>query len=327
LPRILQKTVILVTATAIAILLAEALARIIGLPPEYGRLFSMNGFQTRTVDGVQLWSDTHPRYDSEDIRRVSADRRAFKIIGLGDSIMYGVQEPKEKTYLEQARQILATRSSRPVEVLNLATPGFNTAQENAVHREIDAQIKANLVLVHWWADDVRQYRSVGGYVVDVGDISEDGHLVVRALPLPPRLSDFLLIHSRLYELLTHFAVAHQRNAAASDWISVAKPLGEIQERVRRSGGRLLVLASAELNGPSPKPPIGIEPLRRTAAVLGIEVIELSDWLKDVQTKDVALDECHFNEAGHRLIGEHLAEYLLQHDLEDSALGPAPVPSS
>jgi hypothetical protein len=151
--RALSRTVVVLSSTVIAILAAEAVTRIIGVPPEFGRLMPIKGMPTRVVDGVVLWSPDDLRYDDDDIRRVSTDRSAFKIIGLGDSIMYGVGQPEEGTYLEQTRRVLAGRSTRPVEILNLAVPGYNTMQENAVYKEIEEQIKPDLVVVHYWGDD------------------------------------------------------------------------------------------------------------------------------------------------------------------------------
>jgi lysophospholipase L1-like esterase len=57
-------------------------------------------------------------------------------------------------------------------------------------------------------------------------------------------------------------------------------------------------------------------LREFAAPRGIEVIDLSEWVRGVPAKQIAIDTCHFNAEGHRLVGEHLADYLLQHDLRD-----------
>jgi lysophospholipase L1-like esterase len=291
---------------------AEALARIFGPPAEFSIRIPIWNVPTRTVDGVVLWTDNNPRCSSEDIRRAAADPTGFTILGLGDSIMYGVGT--QENYLEYTRRLLAGRTERPLHFLNLSVPGYNTLQENAVYKEIEDQIKPDLVLVHYWQNDVAQYRVAGGYVVDYGDISEDGQFVVRALPLPAAVSDYLLLHSRLYEMLTKAVVAYRRNGRPNDWTRVSEPLAAIHERTRRAGGRLLVLASAVLDGPTPQPIEDIPRLRELASRHGFELIDLSQWLRGADTKRIALDQCHFSVEGHRLIGERLAEYLLQHDL-------------
>jgi hypothetical protein len=318
--RALSKTILVLVSMVMAILAAEALSRVMGLQPKFGPLFPIEGMPPRTVDGVVLWSIKAPRYDGSDIQKAANDRAAFKIVGLGDSIMYGVSQPKENTYLEQLRRLLASRSKRTVAILNLAIPGYNTIQESAVYKEIDGQIKPDLVIVHFWEDDTRQNRVAGGYVFDTDDISDDGRLLVRALPLPGQLSDFLLVHSRVYDLLTQVVVAHERNAKpndqSSDWTRACTALTDIHERIQRAGGRMIVMASPELQGASPQPNSMLSALRQYAVPRGIEVIDLSEWLRGVDAREIRMDGCHFNAAGHRLVGERLAEYLLQHDLKE-----------
>ena len=304
-------------ATVVTLVVAEGLTRLLGINPGYGRLIALGDTPMRTVDGVVLWQDHEPRAGADDIARAAADRDAFTVVGLGDSIMYGVGQKKEQTYLEQARRTLAERGARPVEVVNLAVPGYNTLQEDAVHRELGNRLAPNLVLLHYWSDDARMYRVVGGYVVDVGDMSADGRLVVRALPIPPAINDFLLVHSHLYELLTQAVIAYDRRVTAADWSRVSTPLVALEDRVRRAGGRLLVLASPDLAGDVARPNGDLPALRQLGAQHGFEVIDVSEWLQGVGAATIRMDGCHFNAEGHRIVGEHLAEYLLAHDLRTS----------
>jgi hypothetical protein len=304
-------------STIFAILVAEAVARAFGLGKELRHLFAIKGSMTRTVDGVALWDCKDPRCTTDDLRRASNDHSSFTILGLGDSIMYGVGQAKEQTYLEEARHLLASRSQRSVEILNLAVPGYNTRQEDAVYKAMDDRIKADLVLLHYWEDDGRQYHAIGGYIVDLGELSGDGQLVTRALPLPPRASTFLLVHSDLYALLTQLALTHVRKPVSVDWSNVSESLERIHERARGSGGRLLILASPELDGASAKPNCDLPLLREFVSTRGIEIIDLSDWLRGVDAQTIAMDGCHFNAEGHRIIAQRLTDYLLEHDLKAS----------
>ena len=315
--RRLTNALLALVSTGLAVCAVEVVARMMGAGTRFGQLLNIRDVATRTVNGVPLWSPQLPRYDSDDLQRVAQNRDAFTILGLGDSILYGVGQPREATYLEQARRSLAGRSSRRVEVLNLAVPGFNTAQENAVYAEVDEQIRPDLVLVHYWVDDVHQYRAVGGYVVDVGNVSaEAGRLVVRALPVPAPINDFLLGRSRVYALLTEAVVAGDLRGAPPDWARVAEPLAAIHDRARRAGARMLVLVSPDLNGKVPQPVADLPALREFAALRGVEIIDLSEWLRGIESKDIAMDGVHFNAPGHRVVGERLADYLLQRDLKD-----------
>jgi lysophospholipase L1-like esterase len=313
----LQKILLAVVATVAAVFLAEAGARLIGLPPGYGRLISTQETPHRVVDGIVLWGARDPRFDREDVRRAAQDPDAFTIVALGDSILFGVALPKELTYMEQARGLLQKRTTRTVEILNLAIPGYGTMQENAAFKELDPAVRPDLVVVHYWGDDALQYRAFGPYVVDFGDVTPDGRSVIRPFPLPPALSDYLLIHSRLYDLMTGVALKLTRNPEERDWTRVTKPMAEIQERAERGGGRLLILASADLTGTAAKPTADIALLREFAAARGIEVIDISEWLRGMDASELALDACHFNAQGHRLLAERFANYLLAHDLKEA----------
>lgn len=309
------KIAVVALATVAGLLVAEGLARWVGPEPGYGRLFSLGETPTRMVDGVTLWSDAQLRAGDDDLRR-AAGSDAFTVVGLGDSIMHGVGLTKEETYLELTRKALSEKAERPVEILNLAVPGYNTLQEDAVHKELGERLQPDVVLLHFWGDDGRAYRVVGGYVVDVGDMSADGRLVVRALPLPAALNDFLLVHSRLYELITQVAVERDRRAASSDWQRVAEPLTALNQRVRAAGSRLVVLASPELGGDRAKPSGELAQLRQLGEAQGFEVIDLTDWLAGIDAATIRMDGCHFNAEGHRLVAQGLTDYLLTHDLRD-----------
>ncbi|MFN8643455.1 MAG: hypothetical protein U0802_18000 [Candidatus Binatia bacterium] len=144
---------------------------------------------------------------------------------------------------------------------------------------------------------------------------------MRALPLPPALNDALLVHSVLYQMLTQAVIESDRRAVAADWSRVAAPLAALAQRVRRGGGRLVVLASPPLDGDAARPNPELPALRRLAAEQGFEVIDVSQWLDGHDAAAIRMDGCHFNADGHRLIGAHLADYLLAHDL--AAPPPAP----
>jgi lysophospholipase L1-like esterase len=304
-------------ATVVALLVVEGALRVFGITP-YGALQQMGDTPLRTVDGVVLWEDRTPRATREDVARAAARSDAFVVLGLGDSIMYGVGLAKEDTYLEQTRRLLANRTARAVEVLNLAVPGYNTAQEDAVHRELGGRPAANVVLLHYWSDDAHTYRAIGGYIVDFGDLSADGRVVVRVLPVAPALNDALLLHSRLYQLVTQAVLAYDRRAVRTDPERVARPLAALNARVREGGGRLVVLASPDLAGAAARPNAELAMLRQWGTAQGFEVVDPTPWLAGTPAAAIRLDDCHFNAAGHQRVAEGLAAYLLAHDLASNS---------
>ena len=124
LSRVATNGALLLVSTTLSVLAMEGLARFIGSTPALGPLLAM-GTAARAVDGVPLWNTT-PRYDADDLQAAASDRHGFTILGLGDSIMYGISVQKEDTYLERTRRLLEERSGRRVHVFNLAVPGYNT---------------------------------------------------------------------------------------------------------------------------------------------------------------------------------------------------------
>jgi len=312
---VLPRVLLVLTSIVVALGIAEGIARVIGVPPQYGRVLgSSGGMATHMSDGVPLWTYDNLRYTDEDLARVGRDPSAFKIVGFGDSIMYGVLLPEEQTFLEETKRRLSGRSRRPVEVLNMAVPGFSSKQEDALYKEVADRIRPDLVIVHFWQDDVRQYRMVGGYVVDFADMSADGHVVVRALPLPAALSDFLLVHSSAYGALTHAALTYRRAWQPDDWPLAETPLRAIHQRVTTAGGKLLVTVAADLSGPTARSIADLPKLQQLGAATGFPVVDVTPWLSGRASTTVSLDGCHMNAEGHRIVAEHLADYLVEQDL-------------
>ncbi len=274
----MSKVVLALASTALTILAVEFVLRF------------AEGGPLRIVDGMVLWSVRSPRSDRADIERAAHDRDAFTIVGLGDSIMYGVSVPKEATYLEHARRILAQRSKRRIEILNLAVPGYNTVQENAVHEELASQLQADLVLVHFWTDDAQQYVSDGDYVYDTG-LSSDDEQRPAAGSFAARLRDFLLTHSRLYDHVDAQVLriqTHPRSSSAES-ADVARMCRALTAIDQRAGRRLLVLSSPQVDRPLPAGDNVPEPLRQCASPRGIEIVDVTAWLGGVGAEVLGRD--------------------------------------
>jgi lysophospholipase L1-like esterase len=75
-----------------------------------------------------------------------------RIVGLGDSIMFGWGVNQEETYTNLLEHDLGT-PVRAVEVLNLAVPGFNTMQEAALLEGKGLAFSPDVVLVNYCLND------------------------------------------------------------------------------------------------------------------------------------------------------------------------------
>jgi lysophospholipase L1-like esterase len=70
----------------------------------------------------------------------------FRILALGDSFGFGHGVPVNAAYPDRLEQMLST-PARPVEVLNLGVPGYNTRQELAQLEHLGPALAPDLVLV------------------------------------------------------------------------------------------------------------------------------------------------------------------------------------
>ena len=70
----------------------------------------------------------------------------LRVLALGDSFAFGHGVGADEAYPKELERLLA-RPSRPVEVLNLGVPGYNTAQELALLRRAGAELDPDLVLL------------------------------------------------------------------------------------------------------------------------------------------------------------------------------------
>ena len=79
----------------------------------------------------------------------------FRIVGIGDSYMFGQGVSDEETYLARLATLLAETRARPrVETVNLAVPGFNTVMEVEMLREHGAALEPDLVLIEIVGNDL-----------------------------------------------------------------------------------------------------------------------------------------------------------------------------
>lgn len=79
----------------------------------------------------------------------------LRIIVLGDSFTFGVGVTLENAYPKQLEKMLNKKSSsRPVEILNMGVPGYNTYQELILLKEVGLNYKPDLVIVGFVLNDV-----------------------------------------------------------------------------------------------------------------------------------------------------------------------------
>lgn len=80
---------------------------------------------------------------------------AFRIIGLGDSVMFGWGVADSEPYLEKLPQVLADRGvGGRIEVINSAVPGYNTVMEVAAFKEKLLDYSPDLLIYDYVPNDL-----------------------------------------------------------------------------------------------------------------------------------------------------------------------------
>jgi hypothetical protein len=78
----------------------------------------------------------------------------YRIVGLGDSIMFGWGLPDEQSYLRRLESELNARAGEPVyEVINTAVPGYNTVMEVEALKEKWLALDPDLVILGYCGND------------------------------------------------------------------------------------------------------------------------------------------------------------------------------
>lgn len=126
----------------------------------------------------------------------------FRILVLGDSNAYGQGVGRDETFSKLLENYLnevdTTKSIRKFEVINLAWPGLNTAQEYLEFVNRGLKYNPDMVLVAYCLNDLGEYIN---YKTDprapfyIRRLSNKGKW---ALPIPKPIDEFLTLRSDLY---------------------------------------------------------------------------------------------------------------------------------
>jgi lysophospholipase L1-like esterase len=103
--------------------------------------------------GAPLRTDTHG-FRGPGVPQAKAPG-TFRIVGIGDSVMFGQGVEEEAGFLFQLQRILNDKlRGRNVEVVNTAVPGYNTAMEVATLADKGIAFAPDVVLYHYVSNDV-----------------------------------------------------------------------------------------------------------------------------------------------------------------------------
>jgi lysophospholipase L1-like esterase len=87
---------------------------------------------------------------------INKNLQSRRIVGIGDSLMFGWGVKDEETYLSILAELLNAHYPEITwEIINMAVPGYNTVMEVETLKEKGLQYKPDIVLIHYFWNDLR----------------------------------------------------------------------------------------------------------------------------------------------------------------------------
>jgi len=308
----------LVCASALfTLVVLEGAVRMLGLaaprPTGYAPVNNKLGVRPRNARGYR---------DLE--RAVPRPPGVHRVLSLGDSFAWGFGVEFEDAYPQRLERSLTRRHRETWEVVNLAMPGMNTAQERAQLVAEGFAYQPDVVLLGYVLNDSEDAEAAEARrVVDWAEPRQ------REMKIWDHLALLRIIRNRL------FATAENRRRQsgylsmyaddASGWKTGREALKEIGAACREHGVPLVVAIFPLFGNPldDTYPFRGIhEKVARVAGDAGARVVDLFPAYRglrwDVLVVNGAADE-HPNEIAHRIAADHLLREL------DGAILPAKAP--
>ncbi len=189
---------LLIAGLVIAALIAEILVRFVepekdtkALPiPDservYGYAPNSSGWAGGARFATNSWGFRGPEWEAAE--------DAIVVVALGDSYTFGYGVAFEDAYpsvLETRRNL--REPARPVQVVNLGIPGYDTAQQIATLREFGPRVDPDVVLLGYVLNDICRHQvdaetECGDRLGCLYSLREDVHLLRLLLPHAARLA-------------------------------------------------------------------------------------------------------------------------------------------
>ncbi len=272
-------------------------------------------------NGLVMWENpVAVEYDRAALARLGADSGHFKIVGLGDSILFGVDVERERTYMSQIRRYAPALGGREVVTVNLGVPGYNIRQSTERYRERGAAVRPDVVIYHVWSDDLLEYAIEGRKIVKMKPEFVSGGSCLHVLPVPEGVNRALTMHSHLYRRLSVWEKEREKKDGRStdrdsgEW---RRELDAMRGVVGKSGARFVVVLSPPMDGGRYSEKVAGETKEFDEIFLtagleeGFEVIALDEAFRRHRDEVVTEDDVHFNERGHEIAAREIAARLVK----------------
>ena len=230
----------------------EALCRVLGLGHEVEVAHYIADWHKQWEDEFYLLGSEGTGINSDGVRdrehTVENPRGLPRIVFLGDSVTFGFHLPRAESFPAILEQWL-TEHGTPVEIFNVALPGWSTRQQGIAYRRIVRKYNPDQVILGFCLNDVAEMQNNLSRPSPVIAFAYKKSNLVRALLQVRRWE----IH-RVEELFAHPVLS----TVEQGWQQTLDEIRSLAEEVRRDGAEfsLLVLPfrfQVEAGAPEPIP--------------------------------------------------------------------------
>ncbi len=272
--------------------------------------FNANNAVDHTMNSVGWRDDEH---------RLSKPDGTYRILGLGDSYLFGQGVKTQDRCLDRLGELLRKQYPlRIVETINAGQLAYNTVMESRVLKSCGLEYQPNLVILHFVPNDVEADVYTKQAKVEFFTEYMTGSLA----------TDWMSQHSEIWALF-HRAIggrlrgqSYIRDSIGSftsdpeKWNTCRRALEDIVQACRVHDIKLLIVAFPffyHLNSQYPFQPIH-DRLREYCDGAGVSFIDLRDHYRNYSGPELWVHptDQHPNEAAHRIAAEAIAKFLVDH---------------
>ena len=226
-----------------------------------------------------------------------------RILGIGDSYVFGFGIEEEETYLSVLERALGNLAlPERYEVLNFGVPGYNTVQEVEVLRSKGLAYEPDIVILH-----------VTPYDYEVAEDSQpDNALLKNIYEVARPLNEFSELSKRVIMKLEEKALTEMKEREQDErgarelWKRIEAPLTQLATLGKERGFEVVILCRTHH--------FFWESLRAFSERNGWYVHLLDESIGRHDAREVNLKDNHTNAFGNRIISEHLLTFLLESGL-------------
>lgn len=319
----IKRGLLLLTASAVALILAEVVVRVGGLAPEVAFL-SVGRFQLSEDPRIGYEPIPDFDYQGDDLFyyefRGGSNRAGFRgpdpspdpeyrVVALGDSITMGLRiEDDAELYTHHLAQAL------DVEVLNFGVSGYNTPQEVATLETRALHLQPDLVLLQYCLNDRQQMN--GGIVKRLQEAEAASVVDTNQLGRSALSKSELWLFLRFAVFREGLQVERGERRRALEELAkdgVEEGFHELARLGAEHGFAVLVVVFPRLLGESEAEHREYATLQGYADDAGLEFLLLDDAMELCRQEqgEIALDYLHPNAAGHRCAAEAIAPRIAE----------------